>query len=354
MKTKENLAQSLSAWKKDLAAHFEVKPAIYWADLMICVLLGYGSFLAVELFELSILTQASLYFVSVFAFYRAVLFTHELTHQDRSTLPGFSLAWNLLIGIPLMAPSFMYRGVHLDHHKKNSYSTKEDGEYIPFGALPFWRTAFYLLQSIYLPFILMIRFGIIGPLSLLHPRLRREVMEKASSLAIRFDAVRKIPGGVDLRNWYVQEALAFMFVATAFYFLLNGLIPWSTFVHYYLVSVAMLFVNAVRTVIAHRYLNANFQELSYEDQLLDSVNIEGNSMVGELLAPVGLRFHALHHIFPSMPYHSLGAAHRALRQKLPPDSFYHLTVEPSFVAAIVTLWNHTHESSRRNDQQAAS
>jgi len=353
MKTKENLAQSLSTWKKDLAPHFVVKPSIYWLDLMICVLLGYGSFLAVELFALPLLAQIPLFLLSVFAFYRAVLFTHELTHQDRSTLPGFSLAWNLLIGIPLMAPSFMYRGVHLDHHKKNSYSTKEDGEYIPFGALPFWRTAFYLFQSIYLPFILMLRFGVIGPLSLFHPRLRREVMEKASSLAIRFDAVRKVPTGIDLRNWYVQEALAFLFVATSFYLLLTGVIAWSSFFHYYAVSVAMLFVNALRTVIAHRYLNANFQELSYEDQLLDSVNLEGNPLVGELLAPVGLRFHALHHIFPSMPYHSLEAAHKALRQKLPADSFYHLTVEPSFLSALVTLWNHSN-SSERSNQQAAS
>jgi fatty acid desaturase len=29
-------------------------------------------------------------------------------------------------------------------------------------------------------------------------------------------------------------------------------------------------------------------------------------------APVGLRYHALHHLLPSLPYHSLGEAHRRL------------------------------------------
>lgn len=353
MKTNESLAQSLSTWKKELAPHFVVKPAIYWTDMLASALLGYGSFLAAEILELPLMVQGLLFLVSVFGFYRAALFTHELTHQDRATLPGFSLVWNLLVGIPLLAPSFMYRGVHLDHHKKNSYSTKEDGEYIPFGALPFWRTAFYLFQSIYLPLLLVLRFGLIGPLSLLHPRLRKEVMEKASSLAIRFDAARKIPTGIDLRNWYGQEALAFIFVATNFYLLLTGVLAWSSFFHYYAILVVMLFVNSARTVIAHRYMNLHFQELSYEDQLLDSVNLEGNPLVEELLAPVGLRFHALHHVFPSMPYHSLAAAHRHLRKTLPADSFYHLTVEPSFLSAFVTLWNHSHSQS--NDKaQAAS
>ena len=42
-----------------------------------------------------------------------------------------------------------------------------------------------------------------------------------------------------------------------------------------------------------------------------------------LWAPVGLRYHALHHLLPSMPYHSLGEAHRRLKQALPADSQYH-------------------------------
>jgi len=37
---------------------------------------------------------------------------------------------------------------------------------------------------------------------------------------------------------------------------------------------------------------------------------------------VGLRYHALHHLMPSLPYHSLGEAHRRLRVHLEPGSTF--------------------------------
>ena len=39
-------------------------------------------------------------------------------------------------------------------------------------------------------------------------------------------------------------------------------------------------------------------------------------------APVGLRYHALHHLFPTLPYHNLKAAHEYLLVHLPPESPY--------------------------------
>jgi len=41
-----------------------------------------------------------------------------------------------------------------------------------------------------------------------------------------------------------------------------------------------------------------------------------------LWAPVGLRYHALHHLLPSMPYHALGEAHRRLTAHLGAGSTY--------------------------------
>jgi fatty acid desaturase len=37
---------------------------------------------------------------------------------------------------------------------------------------------------------------------------------------------------------------------------------------------------------------------------------------------VGLRYHALHHLLPSVPYHNLGIAHRRLAAVLDPASPY--------------------------------
>lgn len=41
------------------------------------------------------------------------------------------------------------------------------------------------------------------------------------------------------------------------------------------------------------------------------------------MKPVGLRYHALHHLLPSLPYHALGEAHRRISAALTPDSPYH-------------------------------
>ena len=52
-----------------------------------------------------------------------------------------------------------------------------------------------------------------------------------------------------------------------------------------------------------------------------------------ILAPVGLRYHSLHHLFPTLPYHSLGKAHHCLVKVLPADHVYHRTLVPSLTAA---------------------
>ena len=350
----QEIGLPLPQLKKMLEDCFQPKPWIYWTDFLLSSAIGYGAFVLTEFLPLFSLEQTLAFLVSVFALYRAVLFTHELTHQDRRKLPGFSVAYNLLAGIPFLVPSFMYRGVHTDHHRKNSYATQEDGEYIAFGAAPFWKSVAYICQSFYLPLVLVLRFGLIGPISLVHPKLRTLVMKKASSMAIRFDADRKIPTGVDLRNWYVLEFLCFLYVWGMAYVFASGLLPMGTLAHIYALAVTAFLVNSVRTVVAHRYRNKELSEVSFQDQLLDSVNLEGNPIIGELMAPVGLRFHGLHHLFNAMPYHSLGIAHRRLRAQLPKDSVYHLTVEPGIFAAFCTLYRNTKNSEAWPPANAAT
>lgn len=342
----ENKGQSsqlpLAEMKRLLEDCFAPNPWIYWADFLFSCALGYGSLAAAANLPAFSATQALAFVVAVFALYRAVLFTHELTHQDRSQLPGFSVAYNLLAGIPFLVPSFMYRGVHIDHHKKNSYATEEDGEYLPLGASPLWKSVAYVSQSFILPVLLVARFGLIAPLSFLHPRLREFVMKRLSAMAIRTDTPRKIPGpGLDLRNWHILEALSCFYVWGMAYLFYTGTLAPSALLLIYLVVVTAFLVNSLRTVVAHRYRNASGQPLSFQAQLLDSVNIEGNPVIAELVAPVGLRYHALHHLFAGMPYHHLGVAHRRLKAWLPADSAYHQTNEPSLWSAFRTLWRNT-------------
>jgi fatty acid desaturase len=353
----ENKPLQLGELKKLVGDCFKPDPWIYWGDMVVSAVLAWGAFYITEISPSHSALELIGFVISVFAFYRGGLFIHELTHQNRRDLPGFSLVWHGLFGIPMLFPSFMYRGVHIEHHKKNTYGTAEDGEYLPFGASPFWKSLFYVSQSLLIPLLVVFRFGVIGPVSLLHPRLRSYVMTHASSLNIRLDTARKLPSSrQDLIHWYVQEALCFAWVAFVAVLAIKGIVEAGTLRHVYLLLVTIFTVNSVRTLVAHRYKNRAGKELSFTDQYVDSVNFEGNPVLAGLVAPVGLRYHALHHLFPAMPYHNLTQAHRRLLAGLPKDSAYHLANEPSLWSAIATLWhnaqntpaeeNATHGSAR--------
>ena len=80
------------------------------------------------------------------------------------------------------------------------------------------------------------------------------------------------------------------------------------------------------------------EAMSVTAQFLDSVNVPPPGRIAEIWAPVGLRYHALHHMFPGVPYHHLGEAHRRLMQGLPPDSVYRGCNRDSFFSAVRELW----------------
>lgn len=332
----------IAEMKTILAGCFQVNRRFYWVDMLGTSFIAWGSFFLTERAPPLSFSELFFFATSVFAFYRATLFIHELTHRERGELPGFSMAWNLIVGVPILLPSFMYRHVHIDHHRKSTYGTNEDGEYLPFGASPLWRSILYLGQSVLIPFLVIFRFGVLTPISFLHPRFRTFVMTHCSSLAIRMDAPRLLPKSEkDLRNWRVLEMLCFTWVLTLFILFYSGWLNISTLRHIYLFLFTCYLVNSVRTLMAHRYRNQTGKDLSFDEQFQDSVTVEGPSLMMELIAPVGLRYHALHHLFPNLPYHNLGVAHRRLRSKLPADSVYHRSTELTPWSALATLWHNT-------------
>jgi fatty acid desaturase len=110
-----------------------------------------------------------------------------------------------------------------------------------------------------------------------------------------------------------------------------------------------LMVNHVRTLAAHRYDNEG-EQLDDAGQLRDSVNVMGPTWLTALAAPVGLRYHALHHLLPSLPYHNLGRVHRALVAGLPADSAYHRTEEKGILPATADLLG---RAARHRDARVA-
>jgi fatty acid desaturase len=80
-------------------------------------------------------------------------------------------------------------------------------------------------------------------------------------------------------------------------------------------------LNQLRTLVAHLWENDG-ERMTVTGQYLDSVNVPPPGILPALWAPVGLRYHALHHLLPSLPYHSLGKAHRRLSAKFGKGSTY--------------------------------
>jgi len=73
------------------------------------------------------------------------------------------------------------------------------------------------------------------------------------------------------------------------------------------------------------------------EQFHDSVDVPGHPLLTPLWAPVGLRFHATHHLFPGMPYHNLGTAYRRLKNGLSDPSWFLDSSERNLFAGLRRL-----------------
>jgi fatty acid desaturase len=320
---------------------FEPKPWIYWTDFLVSALVGYTA-AAAYLLGSRLWIQGVGLLISSLALYRLSLFMHEIVHFRRRQMQAFKVAWNLFAGVPLLTPSFFYES-HIAHHNTQHYGTEDDGEYLPLGNGTVRDILLFLSQVFVQPLFVFIRF-LLTPVTFLHPRLRRWTLERASSFVINFRYRRPIPENAPLWTWAVMDLLCSARAWCLLGTVAVGLHPWTHIPKLYGLAVCILTLNYVRTLLAHHYTNDG-RPMTHEQQLLDSTVITGGPWI-ELLCPVGLRYHALHHLFPSLPYHNLSLAHQRLMANLPADSSYRRVVYPHVWAVLKTL--------RSNMQRAAA
>ena len=324
------LLRAATALTRDIA---DARPGIYWPDMLVSAALGYAALAGAILLDNPWAATAS-GAIAALALYRALLFIHELTHIHRDALPGFRLVWNLLVGIPLLTPSFMYVGVHTLHHARTRYGTAEDPEYLSLGLMKPWTLPLFLLIAALLPLALLLRCAVLVPLGALVPPLRKLVWERASSLSTNPAFRRRPPEGELARMTFWQELGASLWAI--------ALLASTTWLGWRPLAIALAVIattavlNQLRTLAAHLWTNEG-EPMTVTAQYLDSVNVPPPGLLPEVWAPVGLRYHATHHLLPSLPYHALGEAHRRLTMELVEGSTYQGANYPGLTTLIVRL-----------------
>ena len=312
------LLRAVAELTRDLGT---ANPRIFWSDFLFSAFLGYAA-LAVAILAAPLWLKLVAAAISILALYRAGGFIHEVTHMKHSTVPGFRFGFNAVIGVPLLVPSYMYEGIHNLHHARTRYGTDQDPEYLPLALMKPWTLPVFILVSILAPFALLFRNAVLAPLSLFIPPLRRLVVERYSGLVINPAFRRRPADGEARRNWIWQETAASIWSIALLTGVFTGIIPLNAFLIFLAIVSAVAVLNQIRTLVAHLWENDG-EPLSVTAQFLDSVNVPPPGLLPALWAPVGLRYHALHHLLPSVPYHALGEAHRRLSAELAPDSAYH-------------------------------
>jgi fatty acid desaturase len=304
---------------------FRRRPTVYFADLaatMLVVYLAAFVYFGPGLSPLQLAAGA----ICGCALFRAGMFIHEIQHMRRGEMTGFVIAWNLVYGIPMLLPSFMYAN-HRDHHDQRTYGTAQDGEYRVYNTRPLAQIAEHFLIPLVAPLALLLRFLVLGPVSLLYPKLRRWVLTYATTMG-QPGKPRLSATADDHAIWVVMELAAFAAVIAGCGLLAMGLVPWTVLPKGYALGVLAVELNAMRDFTAHRFENAG-GSIRHAEQLADSINNVGMGLPN-LIYPIGMRYHALHHLFPAMPYHNMAAAHRLLMERLPPGSVYRTTNRSGF------------------------
>lgn len=330
--------QDLRSLNSLLGPYRKISQVRFFVDLSVAALLAWGALYLLSVRELDVYSPFLL-FVSYVGSCRGNAFIHEVVHFGRK-VKGIGAVYNFLFGFPNRIPFYIHEP-HKYHHLPNTFGTEQDPEYLFLkgkGGRYFFRPFFAAPLA---PLLLLVRFGVL-PLFFwaLPASLQEEIYRKVSTLVVNPGYLRREMRSDELRRVRRQDlgcALFFVFFLMAG---VLGQLPWAFFGWWYAIAVVATLVNMYRARVAHLYDN-KLGALSPLEALRDSVTIEGG-MASELWAPLGLKYHSLHHLAPNIPYHNLGKAHRFLVSQLEANHPYHATIQPSLWHGLKQYWRTLH------------
>jgi len=308
---------------------FRVSPWRYWTDLLLSLVSAYlaaGIFLSAPL---GTWPQLIAFPIAVFWLYRLGSLIHEVCHLGEHEMPLFKAAWNALAGVVTLTPSPFFTRHHRDHHSRRFYGTPADPEYVANcvegGNLA--SIARYTLHILVFPLLVFLRF-LLAPLTFIHPAVRDWTLRKASALTFNRDYERRLTAA-DRRAILAVEIPCFLRAALIPGLVVAGLNPWTRIPLLYALGVATVVLNQLRQLADHHF-TGDGSRVDMEAHILDSCNFTRNDPLTLLMFPFSIRYHALHHLFPSLPYHNLKRAHEHLTAVLPADSPYHSLDRPGW------------------------
>jgi fatty acid desaturase len=315
------IRQARRAIREADADFFRVSPARYWTDFLVSLTAAYLAATVYLVSPLGSWQQCLAFPIAAFWLYRLGSLIHEVCHLGQHEMRAFKVAWNLLAGVMTLTPSPFFTRHHRDHHSQRLYGTPEDPEYmanVMESGNPVSIARYAAFVAVF-PALVFLRF-LLAPLTFLHPSLREWTLRHASSLTFN-RRYERTPTESDRRAIMAVEALCFVRAAMIPLLIALGLTPWSRIPLLYALALATVLLNQLR-LLADHHLDSDGDQLDMASHIMDSCNYTRNDPLTLLFFPFSIRYHALHHLFPSLPYHNLKRAHAHLVASLPADSPY--------------------------------
>lgn len=308
---------------------FRVSPLRYWIDFLVSIVAAYLSAGIFLTFPALSWQQIACFPIAAFWLYRLGSLIHEVCHLGEHEMPLFKAAWNLCAGVMLLTPSPFFTRHHRDHHSQRFYGTPEDPEYVA-NVMEGGNAASivgYTLHILIFPVLVFLRF-LLAPLSFVHPAVREWTLRRASALTLNHRYERKLTAA-DRRAILAVEIPCFLRALLIPLLVVLGLNHWTRVPLLYALAVATVMLNQMRQLADHHF-EGDGQRVDLASHILDSCNFTRNDPLTLLFFPFSIRYHALHHLFPSMPYHNLKPAHEYLVATLPADSPYRQLDRPGW------------------------